>query len=240
MRGPNNNLIRIIAWCVILMLVMTAGVMAQKPLSQNFISLNAGTGYLPMSDWADFAEFDGPSYFHIDDYGTYMDARLTLFLSFKHALTLNIENIKTFATSSSIIAITNDTGDTLGTANSVLEWHYRSMPVGLSYEYYPRGNDRVVLPYLGSGISYYFSKVKTQLNELGESGLNLEAYSEREEKGYGVHIYAGFKAMFHNRFYFESRLRARYADGGGFTDESGDIAIEFTGIDLTAGIAWRF
>ncbi|HDL02782.1 MAG TPA: hypothetical protein ENH25_01470 [candidate division Zixibacteria bacterium] len=237
MTFTKSNLMLVFIGGILLILIMSSGAMAQKPLSQNFISINAGTGYLPMSDWRDFAEGTGQSYFHVDDYGTYLDARLTLFLSFKHALTLNIESIKTFATANSIFVPIANNGDTFG---MVIEWHYRSMPIGLSYEYYPRGNDRVVLPYMGGGVSYYFSKVKAQLNELGDSGYDIDACSEREEKGYGLHVYAGFKAMFHNRFYFESRLRARYADGSGFTDESGDVEIEFTGVDLTAGVAWRF
>jgi len=225
---------------IILTFIITSSGMAQKPPGQNFISINAGTGYMPMSDWRDFAENWLGGYYHRDQFGANLDARLTLFLGFKHAITINIERITIFSSAALTSAIVDLNGDTLDIEASTAEWHFRSMPVGLSYEYYPRGNDRPVLPYIGGGLSYYFTNIKGQLNDLTGSGFLIPAYDERDEKGYGLHLYAGLKALLHKKIYVETRLRARYADGSGLSSDDGDVKIEFTGIDLTAGIAWRF
>ncbi len=42
------------------------------------------------------------------------------------------------------------------------------------------------------------------------------------------------------QLYLVSRLRGRYANGMGLTDKEGDIKVEFTGIDFTFGVGWRF
>ena len=232
--------LRILTILAAILCVTASNGAAQKPFGQNFISINAGTGYMPMGDWREFAEDILGGYYHRDQFGTNLDMRLTFFLGFKHAVSLNIERVAVFSSAAIPTAIVDLNGDTLDIEASTAEWHFRSMPVGLSYEYYPRGNDRTVLPYIGGGFSYYFTNVKAQLNKLTGPDPLLPVYDEREEKGYGLHIFAGVKAVLHNKLYFESRLRARYADGSGISSESDDVKIEFTGIDLTAGLAWRF
>jgi hypothetical protein len=69
---------------------------------------------------------------------------------------------------------------------------------------------------------------------------DLTQKSSREGEGYGLHAYLGVQAKLTEHLFMVSRLRGRYADGMAFTDKKGEIKVDFTGVDFTLGLGWRF
>ncbi|GAG36979.1 unnamed protein product, partial [marine sediment metagenome] len=115
-----------------------------------------------------------------------------------------------------------------------------SIPIGLSYEFFINGMDKKISYILGVGLSYYISSKKSHLVNIKNPLGNPDQKRSRDGRGYGFHVYLSMQYDFHQNYYFESRLCARYADGMYFTDKPGDIDVDFTGVDITLGLGWRF
>jgi outer membrane protein W len=194
------------------------------------VSIGGGAGYIPMSDWEDFVGSSEGSYYQHEVYGTCLDFRVTYLISGRHAISANIENITTSAS----------TYFQVSPSAIVIDWQFRSIPIGLSYEYYFTDRDDNIQPYVGLGVSYCFTKVKSSLIDLSGLWLGLDNDKPRRERGYHVTACIGLKSYINRWLFVESRLRGRYADGGGFTDEKGAIKINFSGIDLTATVGFSF
>ena len=204
------------------------------------VTVSGGAGYLPLKDWKDFAADILPSYYDQDKFGSYLDFRLSYNFTNKHSIVLNVEDIKTFASLSSVEILTNELGDTTGFGFSVTEWEFSAIPIGLSYEFHPMRSEEKVSPFIGAGASYFFSEVRGKLFHLYNSPFKNTLKGTRDGKGYGVHVYVGVQSQLTEHLIVVSRLRGQYADGMAFTDKKGDIKVEFTGVDFTLGLGWRF
>ena len=195
------------------------------------VSLSGGAGYLPLKDWEDFATSISSSHFEKDKFGSYLDLRAVYHLTDRHAVALNVENINTSASLYHAMALTGPTGDTSGYASSVNTWDFSAIPVGLSYEFYPVRSDESTSLFLGVGVSYFFSELEYKSWFLHDGFFG---------EGYGVHAYVCVQSQLTEQLLVVSRLRGRYADGMAFTDEERDVKVEFTGMDFTLGLGWRF
>ena len=205
------------------------------------VSLSGGAGYLPLKDWEDFATSISSSHFEKDKFGSYLDLRAVYHLTDRHAVALNVENINTSASLYHAMALTGPTGDTSGYASSVNTWDFSAIPVGLSYEFYPVRSDESTSLFLGVGVSYFFSELEYKSWFLHDGFFgDLGSKGTRDGEGYGVHAYVGVQSQLTEQLLVESRLRGRYADGMAFTDEERDVKVEFTGMDFTLGLGWRF
>ncbi len=63
---------------------------------------------------------------------------------------------------------------------------------------------------------------------------------KRTGKGYGVHGALGFKARISSAVFTIWQARYRYSNGMAFTDNEGDIKVEFTGFDFSVGLGLNF
>ena len=241
MHGLNRATGRMILVCFCLGLVLCCAQESMAQLDQITVSVSGGAGYLPLNDWEEFATRISSSHFEKDKFGSYLDLRAVYHLTDKHAVALNVESINTSASLYNAMALTGPTGDTSGYASFVIKWDFLAIPVGLSYEFYPMRSDESTSPFLGVGASYFFSEVeyKSWFLHPGFFG-DLGSEGTRDGEGYGVHAYVGVQSQLTDHLLVVSRVRARYADGMAFTDEKGDIKVEFTGVDFTIGLGWRF
>jgi hypothetical protein len=205
------------------------------------LSFNAGTGYLPLKDWKDFSsQFFGEK-LEKDKLGTYLDLRLVIHLPKKLALAVDLEKINISASQHYVDLYTSEIGQVTENVPMLVEWDFEAIPIGLSYEFYPGSIRKKIYPFLGIGASYFFSKVKARSTNLSDPPPeNSVTTSSRDGEGYGLHVYVGSQIELTDRLLLISRLRGRYADGMAFTDKRGDIKVEFTGVDLTLGLGWRF
>lgn len=222
------------------LVVSSAQQSAAQPKSIS-VSLSGGAGYLPLADWEDFSTSISSSHFKKDRLGSYLDLRAVYHLNNRHAIALHVEDIRTSASLYHAMALTGPAGDTSGYACSVNSWDFSAIPVGVSYEFYLVRSDESTSLFLGAGLSYFFSKVEYKSWFLHD-GLfgDLGSEGTRDGDGYGVHAYAGVQCQLTDHILFVSRVRSRYADGMAFTDKNDDVKVEFTGVDFTLGLGWRF
>jgi len=241
MHGLNRATGRMILVCFCLGLVLCCARESMAKAHEFSVSVSGGAGYLPLRDWEDFSTSISSSHFEKDKFGSYVDLRAVYHLTDKHAVALNVENINTSASLYHAMALTGPTGDTSGYASSVVEWDFSAIPVGLSYEFYPMRSDESASPFLGVGVSYFFSELEYKSWFLHDGFFgDLGSKGTRDGEGYGVHAYVGVQSQLTEQLLVVSRLRCRYADGMAFTDEERDVKVEFTGVDFTLGLGWRF
>jgi outer membrane protein W len=241
MKGPARLIGRIILVLLCAGLVLCCAQESTAQLNRISVSISGGAGYLPLKDWEDFATSISSSHFEKDKFGSYLDLRAVYHLTDRHAVALNVESINTSASLYHAMALTGPTGDTSGYASSVIKWDFSAIPVGLSYEFHPMRSDESTSPFLGFGVSYFFSEVEYKSWFLHDGFFgDLGSKGARDGEGYGVHAYAGVQCQLTEQLLVVSRLRGRYADGMGFTDEEGAVKVEFTGVDFTLGLGWRF
>jgi len=52
-------------------------------------------------------------------------------------------------------------------------------------------------------------------------------------QGFGVEFFVGQRAKVSDRFSIDAQVRGRWVDGLLFSDDAGDIKVEFSGIDVS-------
>lgn len=214
---------------------------SQAQFDRFSFTLSGGAGYVSLNDWEDFCSRVSMSHYEKDKLGTFLESRITYHFTDKHAIALNVENIKTSAILCGSMILTGPWPELEDHACYVDEWDFSATPIGLSYEFFPLGCEEKVWPFLGAGASYFFSKVEAKsyfLNDGRFEGLDSE--SSRDGNGYGLHVYAGIQSRVAKHLLFISRLRGRLADGMAFTDKKAAAKVEFTGFDFTIGWGWSF
>ena len=232
---------RIIVACLCVGVVLLCAHQSLAQFDRISFSFSGGAGYVSLEDWKDFFSGVSSSHFEKDKFGTFLELRMSYHFTHKHAVALNVENIKTSATLCGALALTDPWPDTTGYACYVDEWDFSAVPIGLSYEFYPKGFEGNVSPFFGVGASYFFSEVEAESYYLHDGIFaDLSSSSTREGEGYGVHLYAGVQSKLTEHLLIFSCLRCRYADGMAFTDKKGAIKMEFTGADFALGVGWRF
>jgi len=191
----------------------------------------AGIGYLPMDAWGDFFSSASDNY-HKDRFGLYWDVGVVYCITERHSIALTV----------GIIEISASCHERNSFFSSAIEWDHRTIPIGLSYEYYLTSLNRWFSPFTGFtglGVSYLLSEVESRSVFVEPLYGRTTEQGKRTGEGYGFHAYFGIQSQLTPHVHFISRLRGRYADGMGFTDNKGDIKVEFTGIDLMLGLGWR-
>lgn len=232
---------RIAVTCLWIGLVSLWAQPSSAQLSRISVSVSGGAGYVSLEDWTDFWSSISSSHYQKDNLGTFLESRLVYHFTDRHALALNVENIRAEASLYYIMSMWMYPGgeDTLFIA-CLKEWDFSAVPVGLSYEYYPKGRGEKVSPFLGAGASYFFSRVETKGSYLQKERFGPTSHRTRKGEGFGVHLYIGLQSEITEHLFITSRFRGRYSDGMAFTDEEGDVKVEFTGVDFTLGLGWRF
>ncbi len=235
---------RMVYICLCVVMVLFGVLPLQAQSNKISFSVSGGAGYLPLKDWKDFATSITPSHFEQEMFGSYMDLHITYHLSKRHAVAIDVENIKTSASLHSVEYIIEWNGsntDTLGASSSVTDWDFRGTPIGLSYEFYPKSMDGSISPFLGAGASYLFSEVtRKQLYLYNPYQIIQFPKQTRTGQGYELHIYLGIISKLTDHLLVISRLMGRFSDGMAFTDKPGAIKVEFTGVDFTLGLGLRF
>jgi outer membrane protein W len=237
MKGPTGLIGGIVLVLLCAAVVLCCAQESMARLDRISVSVSGGAGHLPLSDWEEFASISS-SHFEKDKLGTYLDFRVAYHLTNKHALALNVESIRTSATLHFNLV---DYTSPLDPQTAVNDWDFRAIPIGISYEFYPRSVEEKVSPFFGAGASYFFSEVKDKSWFLNEGVFeDLGSEGTRDGEGYGLHAYVGVQSQLTDYLLVVSRVRARYADGMAFTDKKEDVKVEFTGVDFTLGLGWRF
>lgn len=203
------------------------------------IGANAGSGQVPLTDWADF--FGGVQYSHYesDRLALYWELFSRLAIADHHIVKLSVERI----TTSSSLAAVSVFSPGPGSATSTTEWDFSTVPVSLTYEFHLLGFDATSTPYLGAGAAVYFSAVETVTRTLYSPDDRVDLLPDsatRDGEGYGFHGYVGQRTRITDKLSLSAQIRGRWADGMGFSEDPEDIDVDFTGIDLTVGLEWMF
>jgi hypothetical protein len=231
----------IVLTCLCTIMILFFSNSSQAQLDRFSFTLSGGAGYVSLNDWGDLCSRVSMSHYEKDKLGTFLESRIAYHLTDKHAIALNVENIKTSAILYGAMILTGPWSEPEDHACYVDEWDFSATPVGLSYEFFPLGCEEKVSPFLGAGASYFFSKVEAKCYFLHNGRFEgLDSESSRDGDGYGLHVYAGIQSRIANNLLFISRLRGRFADGMAFTDNKAAAQVEFTGFDFTIGWGWSF
>jgi outer membrane protein W len=199
-----------------------------------------GAGYLPMKDWEDFASGGERSNYQQDRLGLYLELNGAYYFGERHAVVLGVEHISTGSSVSTALIETDSQGQEIGIMGAIATtWDFSTIPIDISYEYHHSGRDGKADPFVGAGFGYYISKVEAEQKILADdTGMLTDESGTRDGQGFGVHLYVGVAAQLSESLDLVTRLRGRYADAMYFSDESGDIDVDFHGIDLTVGVRW--
>jgi outer membrane protein W len=202
-----------------------------------------GAVHLPLSDWSDFSGEISDSYYQKKNPNIYYGLSLNYALGKHHSLNLGTELIKTSASLSSVMFITNYNYllDTLDVVPLVIRWEFQGIPVTLGYEYKLSTFNQRFSPVVGIGASYFISEVEAEvLNISGSPFISSLPKEKRTGRGYGFHASLGLISQLTESFSMISQVRYRFSDGMGFTDKKDAIKVEFTGFDFSVGIGWNF
>jgi hypothetical protein len=189
--------------------------------AESVLGAQVGAGYIPMSDWEDFA---GPGY-EQDRLGLFTEVWFTSRVSHSSAFRFALEWI----TTSSWEAVSVG-----GFSDVVVEWDFQTIPFSVSYEHTLRRAGVGALTLVGAGVGYYMSEVTGKV-----SGDINPSSATRDGDGYGIHAYLRQTALIADRLSLSGMIRGRWADGMAFDDNDGDVPVEFSGVDVSLGLEWR-
>jgi hypothetical protein len=205
------------------------------------LRVSVGAIHLPLSDWSDFSGKISDSYYQKKNPNIYYGLSLNYALGKHHSLNLGTELIKTSASLSSVMFITNYLLDTLDVVPLVIRWKFQGIPVTLGYEYKLSTFNQRFSPVVGIGASYFISEVEAEvLNISGSPFISSLPKEKRTGRGYGFHASLGLISKLTESLSMISQVRYRYSDGMAFTDKKDSIKVEFTGFDFSVGIGWNF
>lgn len=229
---------------ILVAFVLTLAGPTQIPAQSSPFSIRITTGaaYLPLQDWGGFFNNVADSEYQHHTPDTYFGTSVHLALSDRHAIAIGAERIQTSASLFGYQILMNETGDSLGILSvDILTWAFQGTPITLSYEYRRQLSNWSVIPFLSIGFSYFRSQVQADLTHLTQAmPLPGGTGSARKGEGYGIHATLGLVTQFTKHLQLISQVRYRYADGMAFTDDEGDIKVEFTGFDASLGLGWSF
>jgi hypothetical protein len=132
---------------------------SQAQLYRFSFALGGGAGYVSLDDWEDLFSSITMSHYQREKLGTFLEARVAYHLTDKHAIALNVENISISAFLCGAMPLGSYTPPPEDHACYVDQWDFSATPIGLSYEFFPLGHQEKISPFLGTGASYFFSKV---------------------------------------------------------------------------------
>ena len=214
------------ALLIVLLSLASSPELNAQPLS---IRGSIGVAHLPLPAWSDFwGDVEANSHYQQNNPNVYYALSVHYALSEHHSINLGTEFIRTTASLSSPM------DNTLGVA----DWHIQGIPLTLGYEYRVSAFNEHFIPVAGAGVSYFFSQVDASFDQLGETDNANHVSDTRTGKGYGVHGSLGLISEMTQALSIVTQVRYRYSNGMAFTDSEGDVKVEFTGVDVSVGVAW--
>lgn len=208
------------------------------PASAGSFSIRAiaGVAHLPLSDWSDFIESTAnPHYYQKNNPNPIYGFSIHYGLGPRHSVSLGTELVQTRASESFLLYQLDSAGNPTGSWFSTVKWKFRGIPITLGYELSPFLGSENFSPYLGTGASFFFSKVEGEVID-----PYVPSKGERTGKGYGLHGTIGFQSRLSSSVSTIWQARYRYSNGMAFTDNEGDIKVEFTGFDFSVGLGLNF
>ena len=213
---------------------------AQKlPLSMR---VGVGVAHLPMSDWQSFI---GHTPLDIDSYQepfftAFPQANLIWRIDKKHSIGLGIESLKPTRIRTGAAPQTNEILDTIGFAPYKYKYTFHGFPITIGYEFHTGLLEGRFEPVLGIGASYVISELKARAVSRNDFYESFEANGKRKGKGFGLATSIGFHSNISDKIVSIWQMRYRYSDGMYFTDHPGDRKVEFTGLDFSVALEYRF
>ena len=150
-------------------------------------------------------------------------------------MSLGTELVQTRASQSSLLYQLDSAGNPTGSWFSAIKWKFRGIPITLGYELSPLSLGENFTPYVGAGASFFFSEVTAEVID-----PYVPSKLKRTGKGYGLHGAVGFQSRLSSFVSTIWQARYRYSNGMAFTDNKGDIKVEFTGFDFSVGLGLNF
>jgi hypothetical protein len=190
-----------------------------------------------MTEWKDFVASGPNDHYSADDLALYVDAVARVRLANKHGLRLSYGRMFTSADLAGVMNLIPGPGSN----TVVIEYSFNTAPVGLAYEFFFSGFGHGSTAFAGVGTSIYFTSVETKVRELGISAFpNPSPPESRTGQGLGVELFIGQRAKVSERLSIDAQIRGRWADGLLFSDNAGDIKVEFSGVDVSVFAEWLF
>lgn len=195
----------------------------ENPFGTVSVRTSVGFAYLPLPAWTEFHKTLG-TFYQRNNPNVYYTLSVHCMLSPVHSISFGSELLRTSAT------LTVDFG--------AIEWKFQGIPITVGYEYTLYTFNQSFSAVAGLGASYFFSK----LTGLVHSTVYTDVEPvERIGKGYGVHVLAVLLSNLNESLGMLIQVRYRYSDGMAFTHKGDQwVDVEFTGFDLSVGLAWTF
>lgn len=111
----------------------------------------AGVGYVPLKAWGELVD-DGWGDYRKERFGSYWDIGVVYGITERHSVVLTVGGIQTSA--SNRISGSSYT--------SIIEWDFRTTPIGVTYEFRPTSQSRSFFPFVGVGTSYLITEIKAK------------------------------------------------------------------------------
>ncbi|HXF49813.1 MAG TPA: outer membrane beta-barrel protein [Verrucomicrobiae bacterium] len=237
LRGLKPCSIKTFSLVALAALVFSSFLLSTSASAGSFsIRAMAGVAHLPLSDWSNFIESTAnPHYYQKNNPNPLYALSVHYKFTPHHSVSLGSELVRASASMGFLMYQTDGTGDTIGSWFSTVKWKFRGIPISLGYEVSPFSVSETFSPYLGAGASIFFSKVE---GEVIDSFFSYKA--KRTGTGYGLHGTIGFQSRLSSSVSTIWQARYRYSNGMAFTDNEGDIKVEFTGFDFSVGLGLNF
>jgi opacity protein-like surface antigen len=118
--------------------------------------------------------------------------------------------------------------------NGKVDWNYNGYPISLLYQYNFYSITDFLQPYLLGGISFYWSKVKQNV----EGSVERFYDYQRTETGLGVTGGIGLRINLLDNVSLLSEFQLRISNASMISEESKYGSIEFTGIYFQLGLGY--
>ena len=214
---------------------------AQARASRFIFSIAAGPAVFPMSEWRDYSESWINSRYVNQQISMTGKITVGLHINPRSSINLEVEQLVSKGAHFFYPYLDNPSGPDLPLQINVTHWTFTGVPVTLAYLHHFRNPTSRWTPYVGLGLSYYFSEVETEYDLLYDPFLEGYAFAEetaRTDAGYGYVVVVGMNVPMVGRLNITPQLRYRWADASAFGDPN-KVAISFTGYDFSIGLSWN-
>lgn len=190
---------------------------AQK--SPIFIELKGGVSYIPMWEQAEVWN----SLPNVNQSFPSFNSEFLVGYNFnsEHSLRLAIGYIESKVEASSI--------------NGKVDWNYKGYPLSLIYQYYLSTLFGLAQPYLGTGLSFYWSTI--QINR--DDYIDPQMFYQRNEIGLGIEGIVGLNFNLSKHLNLLSEIKLKLSNASLITEDSTYGSIEFTGIYFQIGLGYN-
>ena len=235
-----NSLMKKACFIYLFVMLISANVYAQKtPLS---FRVKAGVAQIPLSEWKSF--WTGNLQFRSAAYTTrtpivFSGLSAHWKWSEKHSLFFGLELMRPKAQLVSSALILNESMDTVGLMPYRIDWKFKTIPLTLGYEYRTGFLKNKFEPVIGLGASLMFTELKAKdILMIDANTVITGPGGKRTGNGYGIEGSLGFHTRISDHWNTIWQARYRYSDGMYFSDDPGDIKIEFSGYDFSVGLEY--